>query len=187
MFLIREVPVFQFNVVYPGESPQELQGDTSDFLIPYDYVLPTLISGENWAEKLNLSPVTPTIYFYKSQDFKNASAQSPYIIVEGKTYKYTMVNATLHNWIDTGGETVGSGAITIGTGLSDEYPGWGLFDNKHALYHGTVPDLFVAMNHEIMHSLGITSAAYKYNAEQGDNKFYFKNRQQSLSPYMIHN
>ena len=168
-----ENPVFQFNVVYPGESPEELQGDTSDFVIPYDYVLPILISGENWAEKLNLSPVPPTIYFYKSQDFKNASAQSPYFMVEGKPYKYTMVNATLHNWIDTGGETVGSGTITIGTGLSDEYPGWGIFDNKHALYHGTVPDLFVAMNHEIMHSLGVTSAVYKYNEGQGDNKFYF--------------
>ena len=165
--------VFQFNVVYPGESPAELQGGTSDFVIPYDYVLPILISGENWAEKLNLSPVPPTIYFYKSQNFKNASAQSPYIMVEGKPYKYTMVNATLHNWIDTEGETVGSGTITIGTGLSDEYPGWGIFDNKHALYHGTVPDLFVAMNHEIMHSLGVTSAVYKYKAGQGDNKFYF--------------
>lgn len=165
--------VFQFNVVYPGESPAELQGETSDFVIPYDYVLPILISGENWAEKLDLSPVPPTLYFYKSKYFKNASAQSPYIRVDGKPLKYTMVNATLHNWIDTEGETVSSGTITIGTGLSDKYPGWGTFDNKHSLYQGTVPDLFVAMNHEIMHSLGVTSAVYKYNEDKGDNKFYF--------------
>ena len=170
-------PSFIFDVIAPGES---FNDQTSTFLIPYDYVVPILESAYNWTDILNFGNLHAAEYIYKSDDVLNAFAVSPYVKykVSGvlQPYKVTAANAALHGWeiVDPGFESI-QAEITVGTGLDEVFTGWQSYTGKHALYHKVLPDLYAVMNHEIMHSIGISSAAEQFHKADPvpDDKYYF--------------
>lgn len=126
-------PAFEFSVISPGEY---IEFRTSDFLIPFEYTLPLLISAENWIEKFEITPVHKAKYYYFSKNIYNAYANSTYISVVEKPYKVTMVNAALHGWTDLYPYTHDAdGEITVGNSLDPYYYGWQTDNKKQALYH----------------------------------------------------
>ena len=183
-----EMPSFQFNV-YSKDEKIKIDGEyeESAFNIPQSYIKPLFLSAIDWCKQIGLtsSPVTPAIYSYMSEDEYNAAAGSPYVTVAEQPYKVTKVNAILHGWtITTPASELdgmdGDGIVFVGLGISEEYPGWENYTGKHALYHGLLPDMYTTMKHEIMHSLGVTTAAQQYREDFGDESYYFS--QNSLDP-----
>ena len=180
-------PAFRFDVYYPGEIAI-VQGEpkSSTFTIPQDYITPLLLSAQNWGKRLGLNPVTPAIYSYTSINDYNADALSqsvkivrpPIAEIFDDDYKVTRTSAIFNNWtITTPQEELDAfgsdGLVEIGLGINKEMPGWQPYSGLHPLYHGELPDLYPVMMHEMMHSLGLASAAAGYQKEEGGTTYYF--------------
>lgn len=183
-------PEFQFNVYHPGESfMADDEEQSPDFEIPQKYIVPLLQSAQNWGDKLEGTPLTPLIYSYTSINDYNAAAGSPYVSVAELPYKVTRTNAKLHNWTITTppeelAKTDGDGFVYIGLGISEQDPGWQPYTGLHPLYHNELPDISPVMLHEMMHSLGLTSASNKYESEEGATySFFSENDNDALSIY----
>lgn len=170
-------PSFIIDVLKPGEY---FEDQTSTYKIPYDYVAPILESAYNWTDILNFDELHAAEYIYKSDNVLNAFAVSPYVKYKDggvlQPYKVTAANAALRGWeiADSGFDSIHA-TITVGTGLDEVWTGWQTYTGKHALYHGELPDLYAVMNHEIMHSIGISSGAEQFHKVDPvpDNKYYF--------------
>lgn len=172
-------PAFQFNVYSPGETAiiDGEKGD-SDFKIPEEYITPLLISAQEWGKKIGVHPAKPAVYSYFSIDDYNAMAGSQHVTVAGSAFKITRTQARLLGLTITSPKSelnkyTGDGVVFVGLGISEETPGWGKYSGKHVLYHGELPDLYPIMTHEMMHSLGVTSAVENYYEDYGDKNYYF--------------
>ena len=187
---------FRINVYKKGDVVR-VDGDdiVSAFTIPQKYIYPILESGKNWEEKIGLttSPIKPATYSYSSMNDYNAGAGSAYVTVNGLPYKVTKINAILHNYTiplpqPEINKNTKDGYVLVGLGVSDEYPGWEPYTGKHALYHRELPDLYVVMNHELMHSLGVATGAEQYfkidNDKSSDKSYYFS--KSSTDPLSIY-
>ncbi|MBR6162298.1 hypothetical protein IKQ26_00170 [bacterium] len=177
---------YQFNIYREGEVFDNDMGP-STFNLTDRHLTPLNISALTWKEILNVNPSTPAIYAVGSVDEYNAFASSPYVTVSENPYKISLVNAILNNKTITTPPSelepfISDGRIFIGLGATKDAPGWAVFKGKSALYHEYLPDLYSISTHEIMHSLGLSSAAAKY--KQGDNTYYFS--KDSTDPLGIH-
>ena len=97
----------------------------------------------------------------KSYDAYNAAAMSLPVKIDNAQYVVTGINAAINNLnvIKSVTDIPIDGAIMLGRGVNANHPGWAPFTGYHALYHGELPDLNVAIMHEIMHSIGLASYA----------------------------
>ena len=152
----------------------------SPFEISQNYLKPLFISAQNWADIIK--PVNtgsaPVDYGIFSLDDYNAMAASLFVDVKGKPYRVTGVNAVINNLDYTipkffEGASPYTGVVILGKGVSEENPGWAPFTGNHSLYHGEIPDLNVVLMHELMHSLGITTAVNSYKEDEFDSTDYF--------------
>lgn len=163
---------YVFNVYGAGE-------DESVFNLPQSHIMTVLQSALDLKGILNVNPTNPATYSIKTISKYNAYALSPYVTVLGNDYKITRVNAVLNNkTITTPAEELAEytydGNISIGLGMLETDPGWQSYSKKQALYHEELPDLYSISTHEIMHTLGLATAANTYNEYLGDNTYYFK-------------
>jgi len=152
----------------------------SPFDIPQNYLKPLFISAKNWANiiKPTNTDSKPVGYGVFALDDYNASAASVSVNVKGSPCRVTYINAAINNLDYTipkvfEGKTPYPGFIMLGKGISEENSGWAPYSGNHSLYHGEIPDLNVVMMHELMHSLGVTSAVNEYKEDSGDKTNYF--------------
>ena len=172
-------PAFRFDVYYPDEAAV-IHGETTSsvFVIPQEYISPLLLSAQNWGKRIGANPIIPAIYTYISVNEYNAGAASQYVSILESPYKVSRVNAILHNWtITTPQEELdeygNDGLVEIGLGISEDAPGWQPYSGFHPLYNGELPDLYTVMMHEMMHSLGVSSAVDEYETSEGGDKYFF--------------
>ena len=186
-------PLFMFKVYGPGESViVDGKNTPSTFVIPQEYIIPILKSAENWGSQLGISPVTTAIYTFTSENEYNASAESLYVTTTERPfdpsvdYKVTAANAKLHDWTFTPpppSKMTDDANVSLGLGVSEKFPGWQPYTGKHAIFHGYLPDLYAVMNHEIMHSLGLSSAVAQYDKGEGVKYYFSKDASDPLSIY----
>lgn len=179
---------YSYNVYRAGEEfSLDEDSKKSAFTIPYSYISSLFSASKNWASVINISAnLNPVTYALVAENEYNAAAGSPYVDVEGKPYRVTLVNATINGLKPTGPKEVldtfpVDGFVFLGLGIDEDRPGWEPYSGLHSLYHGELPDLHVVMLHEIMHSLGITSAVSQVNEEKGDKTYYFAEEGGNLS------
>ena len=163
---------YVFNVYNAGE-------DDSVYNLSQSHIMTVLQSAFDLKGILNVNPTNPATYSIKTISKYNAYALSPYVTVLGNDYKITRVNAVLNNkTITTPAEELAEytydGNISIGLGMLETDPGWQSYSKKQALYHEELPDLYSISKHEIIHTLGLCTAAGTYNYASGDNTYYFK-------------
>ena len=173
---------YLFDVHKPTDKAIHAIGESlkSPFEITQNYLKPLFISAKNWANIIK--PINtgskPAGYGVFALDDYNASAASVFVNVKGSPHRVTYINAVINNLDYTipkifEGETPYPGFIMLGKGVNEENPGWAPYTGNHALYHGEIPDLNVVMMHELMHSLGVTSAVNAYKENSGDKTDYF--------------
>ncbi len=181
---------YAFDIYAAGEKI-EAGGDSleSKFPLPSSYRNPLFISAVDWADVLNVKPKKLVEYAVIGINDYNAGALSLPLDIEGSDKKITWVNAALNNIklkdekkaIE---EALVPGFIQLGLGVSEEHPNWQPYSGKHALYHDELPELNTVMEHEIMHSLGLSTAAQQYHEDKKDMTYYFsENKKDNLSIY----
>ncbi len=177
---------YQFNIYAKGEDLGIVAEDSpviGVFDILNNYRLPLFKAGQGWSYVIDtaVSPKPVVTYSIVAEDDFNAAAESDYTTVnDGDTplpYKVTYVNAKINGLTPTGdpdeADIPTDGLILLGYGVDPDHPGWSPFTGYHALNHSELSDLNSVMLHEYMHSLGVSSAAEQYHAEEGDNTVYF--------------
>lgn len=170
---------YLFNIYKKGEDTgMEDEGKTvvGAFDILSNYQLPLFKAGQAWASVITGATSEPVSYIIVAENDFNAAAYSPYTKVAELPYRVTMVNAAINDLTPVGDpdmELPTNGFIMLGLGTNPNYPGWKPYDGFHSLNRSLYPDLTSVMLHEVMHSLGVSSGAAKYNEEEGDETSYF--------------
>lgn len=171
-------------IIFAGEAVN------SPFDITQNYLKPLFVASQNWANiiKPKNSSTLPIVDYgvFSLNDYNAAAASLPVQINGANPYRVTQVNALINNLkysnvAALGGVPPYTGIILLGKGVSSENPGWAPYSGNHSLYHGEIPDLNVVMMHEIMHSLGVTTAANQYKGKADETNYFSESKTAPLS------
>ena len=164
---------YQFHVYASGEDNE----CTREYPLSQNELNSVFEAGVIWQEILKIAPLYPAIYALKPIKDYNAYSSSNYVTIAESPYKITQINAVLNNKTITSPEedidTNSDSKISIGISMDKDFPIWSTDTTKTALYQGFYSDLLSMSLHEIMHSLGLSTAVSKFKMEQGDNTYYF--------------
>ena len=152
---------YQFDIYNTGERLNYAGELQSTFEITDEYRQPFYSAAKRWASIINSDTNKPVRYAVLSFDEYNAAAMSLPVKIDNAQYVVTGINAAINNLnvIKSVTDIPIDGTIMLGLGVNAKHPGWAPFTGYHALYHGELPDLNVAIMHEIMHSIGLASFA----------------------------
>ena len=152
---------YQFDIYNIGERLNYARELQSTFEITDEYRQPFYSAAKRWASIINSNTNKPVRYAVLSYDEYNAAALSLPVKIDNAQYVVTGINAAINNLnvIKSVTDIPIDGTIMLGLGVNAKHPGWAPFTGYHALYHGELPDLNVAIMHEIMHSIGLDSYA----------------------------
>ena len=176
---------YQFGIYDPSDKPIEDDGDVlySPFAIPDSYLSPLYETAKTWADIIYSGNKAKSTVKYNVFSFNEYNASAASIQANTKKgdiispYKISLVNAAINGYeIIEDADTKKfphDGLILFGLGITEEHPGWAQYTGKHALYKGEISDLYTVMEHEIMHSLGLSDAITQYHEAKGDKKYYF--------------
>lgn len=181
---------YVFNVYKAGEEiviSDDKMG--SPFELPQNYLSSLFTAAKKWTEVIKVpSNANAVTYAVFALNDYNAAASSLDIDTAEKKYRVSMVNATMNGLTKTGPAEVldnvpFDGFINIGLGIDEENSGWQAYSGLHSLYRGKLPDMHTVMLHEIMHALGISTNVAKHYEDEGDDTYYFSEKDSPLSVY----